>query len=942
MQPLAAKGPFLACWLIASLANGGSPEYSTVTDACKAGVTTTVFVTLTSVHHESTVSISDSAKVETTTITVAPVQSHAKTETGTVAPNPSGASSSISGPVHGQATGSSSSGNTVPASDISSAEYSSVPHTSITLVSTRTVTLTLVPATKGIPLTSGTVVSGIKGTTLSSSGGTSASLISDCITHTVVGPDGRTTIEESTFITSGTLGSTAAEGSSVLATADSPVTASVTAPGPPVFSPSNTIISGLPIHTSFTVTGPDGAVSVIDTTWIIPVPPTSSMSGLGPFPTRPASSGQVVSGISSNPITQSPTGASLTSVIGTTACTTLTVVGPDGKATVSEVTIISPTEAPTATMSNLAPPPFVTPASVTDLAIHPVTSNSIVTTITWTVTGADGTVSGVVETITAPPIVISGMPTHLPSAVTVNISQPPAEEGSKTIPVIPDYVSTAAPVGPSASDASSFVSGIGIGSKPPFVPLPSHISSTLIDAPPAYTLEPAPGTPSGSSSDSASGTQSGSSSSGDWVSSILYGSLPLPSTVTPLPATPVLVTPVPLPVTPAPESPVPVEPLPTPIQPTASQPVTLLTTTTWTNIIPESTTTYVLKFPVTTMATVTVPQGPGLRKRLLKRQSSVETLFPWSNSSSTTPTSTPAPFTENTSLISSLSSQLVTTITTLSAPTTIIPTVSLNTPASTSVLPPTSVLPSTIVPSNTLCPSSAKVGNQTINFDNLRPGPLLNPAADLWFSEGFLVAPPSSPPSGAFLPSSGTQLVEFLPPALVPGIPFDGTGDVAEISVGPNEVTPCFRFNFYGASLGCAAEGVEQWCEFEFSAYTYNETSKSEASLSWSETKRIPVCPQFPQGPCPLTPIQLEGYNNIASILVTVRVGLELRAWWGDDFQIGWSDNSCEAATCRSNAIPHLVKREAFSRASRRGVWQWAPNGVKKLDDDYVWSSFDY
>lgn len=203
------------------------------------------------------------------------------------------------------------------------------------------------------------------------------------------------------------------------------------------------------------------------------------------------------------------------------------------------------------------------------------------------------------------------------------------------------------------------------------------------------------------------------------------------------------------------------------------------------------------------------------------------------------------------------------------------------------------------------------------------------------------MAPPSSPPSDAYLPSSGNQLVEFLPPALVPDAPFDGAGDTAEISVGPNERSPCFRFNFYGASLGCAAEGVEQWCEFEFSAYTYNETLGSEASLSWSETKRVPACPNFPQGPCPLTPVQLDGYNNLASILVSVRVGLELRAWWGDDLQIGWTDNTCEAASCRANAISRRAKREVFSRASRRGIWQWTPNGVKKLDDDYVWSSFE-
>lgn len=204
-----------------------------------------------------------------------------------------------------------------------------------------------------------------------------------------------------------------------------------------------------------------------------------------------------------------------------------------------------------------------------------------------------------------------------------------------------------------------------------------------------------------------------------------------------------------------------------------------------------------------------------------------------------------------------------------------------------------------------------------------------------------MIAPPSSPPSDAYIPSSGNHLIEFLPPVLVPSVPFDGASDTAEISIGPNEVYPCFRFNFYGANLGCAAEGVEQWCEFEFSAYTYNSTTASEASMSWSETRRVPACPNFPHGPCPLVPVQLDGYNDATSILITARVGLELRAWWGDDFQIGWTDNSCEASACRTDAIPRRVRREVLSRAARRGVWQWGPNGARKLDDDYIWSSFE-
>lgn len=217
----------------------------------------------------------------------------------------------------------------------------------------------------------------------------------------------------------------------------------------------------------------------------------------------------------------------------------------------------------------------------------------------------------------------------------------------------------------------------------------------------------------------------------------------------------------------------------------------------------------------------------------------------------------------------------------------------------------------------------------------------MNPTGDFWFSEGFLIAPPSSPLSNSYTPSSGGQLVEFVPPALTPATIEPGTGDTAEIGVGPNAAKPCFRFNFHGASLGCAAEGVEQWCEFEFSAYTFNETAGVEMPLGWSEVKRIPACQQFPQGTCALTPVELEGYDDLSSVLIELRVGLELRAWWGDDFKFGWTDNSCEASSCRSTATPKRVKRDVFDRAARRGVWQWTPTGLKKLDDDYVWAASD-
>lgn len=216
-----------------------------------------------------------------------------------------------------------------------------------------------------------------------------------------------------------------------------------------------------------------------------------------------------------------------------------------------------------------------------------------------------------------------------------------------------------------------------------------------------------------------------------------------------------------------------------------------------------------------------------------------------------------------------------------------------------------------------------------LQFDDLPSGSLYNPDGDFWFSEGFSVVPPSAQ-AGSFAPSSGGQLLEFTPLSISLSSG-GGSGDTAEIGVGPHFAVPCFKFNLYGLSLGCAAEGNEQWCEFEFSAYAYDESTGDARSTSWSETKRVPACPEYPAGPCSLTPVELEGYTNITSVLITLRVGLDLRVWWADDLRVGWTDNSCEAGTCRGDVSAAFAKRERSSLSLRNRIVQLMTSGLKGI-----------
>lgn len=597
-------------------------------DTCKAESTTTVFVTLSSLSKQSSASIPAGADVETTTILVSPVQSHAKTD-ATV-----DAVTTDSAPAYEPSSGLSSHSEAGhPTSDVSSLEFSTV---SRTILATHTVTLTVAPARKGSTSAESGAASDAKSTGISSAVTDLPSHVATCITHTVVGTDGRPTVVESIIITE----PAATSASVVLGTSVPANSASATAPGIPVPSYTGTITSGLPIHTSFTAIGPDGSPTIIDTTWIIPVPPTSVMSGLNPLPSGVISSGRIVSGLPSEVVSEATTESPITSVMGTLTCTTVTVVGPDMRPTVTELTIIAPTGAPAATTSNIVPPPFVAPASMTNLASQPpITSTSVVTTITWKVIGADGTVSAIVQTITAPSgSIVAGIPSSLPTAVTANIPFPGATRSSGDVPFLTPYGS-ASTSGQGPASVVSIVSGVD--SIPTSVPAPSGagLPPIITGEPPAYgfdTALPLPSyeTPVGSQKTIGASPihYDSSSSDSDWISSILYGSFPTPTPpATPLPETPApgtLLPGTPQPGTPAPTleptfepSPEPTpDPSPNPITSVNPSVVTTLVTSTWTNIIPEETTTYVIKFPLTTLATITIPRGPAFRKRLLRRQ----------------------------------------------------------------------------------------------------------------------------------------------------------------------------------------------------------------------------------------------------------------------------------------------------------------------------------
>ncbi|KAG5949603.1 hypothetical protein E4U53_005829 [Claviceps sorghi] len=727
---------------------------------------------------------------------------------------------------------------------------------------------------------------------------------------TILGTDGRPTVIESTLVIPVSV---------VLATdlpQNLPNGITVQATQIPA---SGTLVSGLEFPdarvtcSSYTLLGSDGKLTIVETTYLVSGPTPT----LGAGSTSPA----VVTGIPSQvvvgPSQIVPTQSSSQAL---STCVTYTIIGTDGLPTAVESTVAMQNSNPLPIGTITGLPSVVSPSPTNGLPqgtqSSPIDVHPIVTGITIDIIGPNGIVTPVVETVVlTPPAsgqISAALPTAtvgIPSVVSQIVSDLPQGITVSSSAVIPLTTAVTIPVvGPNGVISSVFQTIVN--NLPPFPAFTSGffhpftaaegpedgaaMSSILqaygSGASPLSTIQPPPPVVLTSASGLLpAGTNVVSNVPVLTVVTGVDGMTSL-SVVTVLPAT-AYGNPANSGVggLPAPEHSASANPndyaFPQQAPATGAQPQT----STWVNIIPEPTTTRTMKFPLTTLTTVVV-----------------------SAKTSVNPTPADETVIQSLPLSPSITTKTPETVPTLEVP--------INSGAS---------------PDLAVCPVGSKVGNHTLNFDTLKPGPLFNPSGDLWFSEGFLISPLSPQAVQGYMSSSGGQLVEFVPPSLTS----QQSSDTAEIGVGPNSPNPCFRINLYGANLGCAARGAEQWCDFHISAYTYNQAAANEMSIAWSEVKHVPACPSFPDAPCPLTPVALDGYQNITSVLIQVRVGTDLRTWWADDFSFGWTDNSCAAAQCREAAVSQHVKREVVEPAVRRGIWSWTPTGLQKLDDEYVWDS---
>ncbi|OLN87647.1 hypothetical protein CCHL11_05695 [Colletotrichum chlorophyti] len=239
---------------------------------------------------------------------------------------------------------------------------------------------------------------------------------------------------------------------------------------------------------------------------------------------------------------------------------------------------------------------------------------------------------------------------------------------------------------------------------------------------------------------------------------------------------------------------------------------------------------------------------------------------------------------------------------------------------STIVVTPTLVSPV----ATPVCTGTTEVGNLNLDFDDVPYGPLYNPYHRLWFSKGFLVGPPPSMP---FLPSSGGRLVEYVPPILSNSTSNAFSADTAQIGMGKLASSPCFQFDFLGVNLGCHSSVPGQHCVFTFTGYTWDPSDGQERE-AMSQDAWVNACNN--EANCLLTAFSATGFKNLSSILITLRVDGRPDVWWGDDLRVSWSKNDCEAAACRQQATLETTRRH------QGPVWYWTPFGLRVISPSRV------
>ncbi|KAI9697110.1 MAG: hypothetical protein M1820_007925 [Bogoriella megaspora] len=221
-------------------------------------------------------------------------------------------------------------------------------------------------------------------------------------------------------------------------------------------------------------------------------------------------------------------------------------------------------------------------------------------------------------------------------------------------------------------------------------------------------------------------------------------------------------------------------------------------------------------------------------------------------------------------------------------------------------------------PSST-CTGTGPIGDFVINYDDLPAGPkpttpinasaplngqtappIFSPYHDMFYSYGFVYAPP---PSDPFTPSSPPQLAAFIPSSATQSHGDIGTLFSGEIGAGDESTNSAFFFNVYSANLGCdIRQGPSVDCNVVAHGYRFDGVTGNQTAVAY-QFVQLPPCANVAAGGCQLSAVSFGAdFRNLT--------GVEIRAydtkenqlpWFMDDLKVGWTDNSCAAVEARQN-----------------------------------------
>ncbi|KAG9674986.1 hypothetical protein KCU95_g9332, partial [Aureobasidium melanogenum] len=175
--------------------------------------------------------------------------------------------------------------------------------------------------------------------------------------------------------------------------------------------------------------------------------------------------------------------------------------------------------------------------------------------------------------------------------------------------------------------------------------------------------------------------------------------------------------------------------------------------------------------------------------------------------------------------------------------------------------------------------------------------PVSNPYHHLYFSDGFVYAPPPSMP---FLPVSPPHLVMFVANETSDNHNLNEGGQVSgDIEAGIRRSSSAFWFNAHSAYLGCDNRSTNP-CKLQITGLVYQEETKSGVA-AFHQTVFLAPC-LLPDH-CELKQVHFDlSMKALSGLRIEASVNDEPVSWFMDNLALGWSNNTCAAGLLREES----------------------------------------